>query len=643
MKQTVNTNIEQNPFEGLKSTLALFKSIQSGRVESESKENIYSQLKSVKDELKKSLDKETANKMFYTLLFMGGDISNREHTGLGKVEAGGFGQRKFFTNVVQFMVENDFNQFIKFLDVIPEYTNFENIILNNIKTDRYKGTIQEINFLNLDYHQLGTILGHKVIVGDIKDYSLLMLAKFLPKVPVSKRYKVNKEGEKVSRSKQQFTIEKDNRTFKLIQGFSKALNLQVLNKESHLDYIGYRKWRSKFLQETEAHLFSSGQIENFDKIQFENWIQTLPAGARYAVQCRLLNKDEKGTLTSTNKWKLSSGEDMADVYLGFMKQKEQAMKKLVSMTDSDKKGMDKKELRKLEKSAKVTTGGLDLFDAFIKLLSNPYSSEANLLAQTLVDKVTCNVPVLVFADISGSMHSRNMGYNIPFGSNTVAGFLTSLFLYKNADLDAGSYFFLFEDKLHVVYEKADVEVQKNRFTSNNKVVVDKLIRTTEPFLDNWNRIRQIVETTRGGTDVSQIAVGMKTWLNEDKQLTSQRMEIISKYPVWLIISDGEFNNGKTVASSLQEMKHIASSCGVDPVIVIWDVTQSNNSSNYENIENVVHVSGFNTEVLNTVFSNITNHTFIDIYLPLQTLFNSNRYKMVQDNVLVSSKTRISII
>jgi hypothetical protein len=45
MKKTVNQNIETNQFEGLKSTLALLKAIQSGRVEQESKENVFSTLR----------------------------------------------------------------------------------------------------------------------------------------------------------------------------------------------------------------------------------------------------------------------------------------------------------------------------------------------------------------------------------------------------------------------------------------------------------------------------------------------------------------------------------------------------------------------------------------------------------------------
>lgn len=651
MKKQIVTDVEQNPFEGLKTSLSLLKSIQSGGIDSLSKRQVFDTLSTVKTELNTNLSKDIANQMLWTLIISAGDVTNREHTILkgAKTEKGGFGRRKFFSYAMQWLLSTRENvsQFFSMLDIISEFTNFENVILNNIRTERFKGTLIEENFLGgIDYKELGKTLGEAVKSGEINGYSLSLLAKFLPKIPSAARTKKNKAGETVSREKQLATKEKDKRSFQLIIGFSDEMELETRDHETHVDYKGYRNWRSNLMNQTEAVLFSTNKIVLMDKFQFINWLESLPAGARYRVQRRLFEKDEQGNLKALDKWKLSSGENMSTVYTDLMKEKEQAMKKLVSMTDEDKKGMLKSDLRKLEKAAKVTTGGLDLFDSFVELLNNPNSSESNVLAQTIVDKVKSQVPVLLFSDISGSMAMDGMAVEhngraiLP---SQIASFLTTLFLYKNADLDAGQYFFLFENELHTITEETVIKTRENRYTSQNVKKVGKLIRTTEPFLDNWNRVRPIVEATRGGTSVSRIATDLKIWLNADPQLTSLRKEIISNYPVWLIISDGEFNNNGTPKASLQAMKHVAASCGIDPVIVIWDVTRQNKHTNFDDMENVVHLAGFNAEILNNVFTNVTNYTFIDVYLPLKTLFESNRYQVVRDRVSMTSKATSTVI
>lgn len=641
MKKQIVQDVEQNLFEGMKSSLSLLRTIQNGSVEKMSKTEVFQKLNDVKAELNSNLDQDTAKKMLWTLIVAGGDVTNREHTILKgqKAEKGGYGNRKFFGNAIQWTLQTKagVQDFFSMLDVIAEFTNFENIILNNIRTDRYKGTVLEQNALPIDFEELGKIIGQLVRANKISGYSLALLAKFMPKVPTNNRTKKNKAGETVKRNKQEATKIKDGRTFDLIRGFSTEMEFETKVHATHVDYKGYRNWRTLLMNQTEAVLFSTKKVKLMDKASFVAWIESLPAGARYRVQRRLFDKDEKGKLVSISKWTLASGELMSTVYEDLMKEKEQAMKKLVSMTEADKKGMLKSDLRKLEKAAKINTGSLDLFDAFIKLMTNPTNSEANLLAQTLVDNVKSQVPVLVFSDISGSMASRNMGYNVPFSSANVAGFLTALFLYKNADLDAGQYFFLFENRLHTVTEETSVISRHNRFTAGSQRKVGKLINTTEPFLDNWNRVKPLVETTMGGTNVDQIAVGLKDWLNEDRSLRSQRLEVISKYPVWLIVSDGEFNNNGSAKRSLQAMKHLAASEGIDPVIVVWDVTQNTKSTNFDDMENVVHLSGFNADILNNVFTNVTNYTFIDVYLPLKTLFESTRYKVVQDRVSIKSE------
>ena len=75
--------------------------------------------------------------------------------------------------------------------------------------------------------------------------------------------------------------------------------------------------------------------------------------------------------------------------------------------------------------------------------------------------------------------------------------------------------------------------------------------------------------------------------------------------------------------------------GWDGVIVLWDVvpdSKNNKSSYFDTSENIIHLYGYNPGILNQVFSKITDVDIIDIYTPLKSLYESNRYSIIKNYI-----------
>jgi hypothetical protein len=640
--------VSENPFYGCRALLIMQRFFEKVIDENTTQQEVLNIIRPAWEEVQAGT--KEMKELFFIILFSAGDISNREHNMFGstKVQQGGHSKRKAFRYACTWMLINQPESFYGYLPLIAEYTNYENLFFNQLRTDRKTGKLITHDFLPVDHTRVAEFIATKVLDPKTTEFELGLIAKFLPKVPTTNRYRKDKEGKTAVRAKKEHTVQKDVLTRAMIKAMCDRMSWDIVKYEKNTRYVGYEKFRSKYLALTEAHLFSSMKIKAFDKVQFLTWLEGLPAGARYRTQCRIVNKE--GSILKTNsKWKLSTGEDMGEVYLQWIADKEVAMKKLVSLSDEDKKNMDKGELKALSKQAKVTTGGTTLFDSLKELYSAghsiQYTAESNVKLQTLIDKVKLDVPVMVCIDVSGSMGTAiDAGGGLRIDRIQFAKLIASVMLYKNPNPDLGSMFTTFGSDATLYYDEAQVSVSEsfNRYTqgATKSKKLPKLADRTKPFSETFRLVDSLFRT-EGVTNLNAVSRRLKAWVDEDPALKQMRVECIQQYPVWLIISDGDFNNGHSGPASLLQFKsEMLQWFGAEPVIVLWDILSADQAAytsgdsghrdtRFESIDNFVHLAGVNPASLNQVFLNINDVQVIDIYTSLETLHKSDRYDPVK--------------
>ncbi len=644
----------ENPFYNLKSLLQTFQ--QLPKMLTPTATAVNSLLDSAAREIStlEGDQKKKAQELLYILIFKLGDVQNRQHVLFGKdskIDGGGDSLRKAFRYALNWLVKTNEDQFYKFLPLIPEYTNFENTFFHQIRTDRYKGKIEEIEKIPVDYDKVASYLATIIKDASVSKFQKALVAKFLPKVPSSKRYKKDKSGKSIPRPKQKATLEKDQSMMKLIIALSKEMQwtTEVINPEgggkSYTRFHGYEKFRSEHLQLTESYLFSTHKIKEFDSTQFTSWLDSLPSGARFRVQCRVCEKTPgNGVLKPKDKWKNNGGTNLGQLYMDWLKGKEAALKKLLSLSDDDKKNMDKKDFATLQKLAKVNTGADSLFDVVGEFMANKQANTAmaDLKAHQILSKVKGEVPVMLGLDVSNSMLQNKITINGHSYNIRELGVLAiAVFLSKNPDPDLADMFMMFtSDAKIVVGGKNDVATRKNKFMTKVTTTVDApLYDKTKTFTANYSILKGIIDANAKpqSTNLTCLSQELHRWVNEEEATKAMKIEMIQQYPVWLFISDGDINNaGNATASMAQFQADLRNWFQTDPVIVIWDVkpfTLSQESSKFAGLPNVMYFGGFNYETLTSIFVNINDMDIVDIYLPLKALYESNRYAPVKALVI----------
>jgi len=639
--QAKSQKVSENPFYGKRELFGLHKYFQKTTDENTNASTINSMLDRAWGECSTQADKE----LFFIIIFAAGDITNRDHNMFGKlkVDQGGQAKRKAFRLALDWILKRQEPYFYRFMPLIAEYTNYENLFYNRITTDRKKGTVLSQEKLPIDTPKVVEYLREKISSEATSSLELGLIAKFLPKVPKTKRWRKDKEGKSVARNKQQATLVRDAQSLELIATLSAAMGWEVVEYPKMKRFKGYEQFRSAHLANTEAHLFSTKKICNFDKTQFFTWLSGLPSGARNRVQRRLVAK-EGTTLKTKAKWFNTNQEDLGVLYQDWLLDKEIAMKKLVAMSDEEKGAMDKKELAALTKHAKVNTGGTTIFDTFSELYKASRgqvagytpTSETSLLLQTLIDKVKLDVPVMTCVDISSSMSSTVSASGVSMSRLDVAKLVAAIMLYKNPSPELADTMITFNDTSQIYSSgtNAVIGVGRNRFvsagTTTTKVPV--LSDKKKPFFETLRNVSQLVQPS-GCTDFSGTADNLKKWVEEDPTDSQRRIELIQSYPVWLVISDGDLNSHMGPNGSMQAFKHkMLTYFGASPVVVVWDILSDYSVKNdryFENIGDLVHLAGVNPGVINQLFYNIDDLDIIDIYTELKALHASSRYLPVK--------------
>lgn len=650
--------VDENPFYKMSGALDL---LQQGSKLSDTatQQQVYSYL----DNAWKECNSKEKKELFFVLLFSLGDINNREHNifrkqGIKKPDQGGQAKRRVFILCLKWVLEKVPQQFYAFLPIIGEYYNLGGMMLYQLQTDRWKGNLEEVWHLNVDVATVTDYIAGVLKASITTDNEKLLWARWLPHVPSgskrARKYQINEKNVKafnkgghevkvgdsviVRKDKKPYTQRKDAWVFGFIKMLSEKMNWKITKIGKGLHFEGYRSWRKKFLSETEAALFSSKRIVEMDKVQFFDWLDKQPSGARHRVACRLVSKDKAGKLAPRDKWKLNTGENMGQLYLDWVASKQVAQAKLASLTEVEKKEMKPEEMKQLKQAAKVNVGGETLIDLIADLAARKNSpQELDIKAFSLLEKIKIEVPVLVVTDISGSMAAASVDHkSTRFTAQAMAQLATTLFLLKNPDPDAGQFFIRFDNRAEVIVSGQQAEKQGvNKFMGKTKQVVGTLVDPTKSFLTNLQNVSSYV-VARGGTELTSVARGLKEWVDETTEFRSQKIEMINKYPVMLVISDGDLNSHSNPLVSFQAFQNdMRQYFGWEGLVVMWDVKEAYSFDNkkFETAANLMVFGGTNPGVLNQIFLNIHDMDVIDPYLPLKAMFNSNRYEPVRRLVL----------
>lgn len=656
MEQKMSKIVSENPFYGSKSMLAMDQGL-TKLDDKTSKPVVFAYLEAAWKEATTKEKKE----LFFILIFSMGDIQNREHNLFRKrkmknVDQGGHSKRKVFLFCMEWVLTKIPQQFYAFLPIIGEYYNLDGMFFYELKTDRWKGTLLETIKLPIDVNLVTDYISKTLRLSRTTDNEKSMWAKWLPHVPTQRyrtytmtektikafqknpAYKDVKIGDKivVKKLKKEHTLQKDVWALDFIRQLSEKMNWVIVDHPTNVEFKGYREFKTKYLANTEAVMFSTKKILELDKTQLLEWFDQLPSGARYRVARRVCDKAKNGALTPSEKWVTNGGANIGVVFLEWLKMKEEAQKKLRNLTETEKKDMAPKELKLMEKAAKVNTGAMNVLDIMLPLFKGGYyEREVSTALESLAGKLKLDVPVMCIADVSGSMDSHSIIHQgVEMSAKRVAQILITLFMYKNPDPDLQDILIRFDDQCEIITTGQKLlAMGQNRFVQNRTVVVDKLVDRKESVLENYKRISKFL-LSRGSTNLAAVSTGLKAWVDSDTNFKSQKIEMINKYPVWMFVSDGDLNSSYTPKDSfLTFQSQMRNWFGWEGVVVLIDVNSENRSSQFENTNNFIHLTGLNPAKMNQVFTSLTDVDVVDNYVSLKTLHSSNRYTPVKELVL----------
>ena len=601
-----NKKSNNNPFKGLTNCLSLYRSSNSPTIPSSLLDKCWEEVKNDKQK----------RQMFFSLLFSIGDITNRQHNIFKKQskDTGGIANREGFTSIVKWLYNNHKQQFITFLnkDLFIEYNCLDTLLNNRIKTIKNTRSIIPIESILKDpiYRDELAHYLYKIIRSK-NTFNKQLVAKFLTLPRLSKRSKHNRmlPDTKVN---MQYKID-------LLSTLSDLLGWNYVVNKNYVNFKGYRKWRKTYNQQLESVLFSTKKINSLDKQTFLEWLNSLPALARFRVKNRLLysteNKEPK--YPDLKKW-YEEWESFKE-----QKQSEQRVleEKIRQNLATDE---DKEKLKKITKEAKVNTGAVNFATLYSEILSN--SVDKVKLESFIQNKVNLPYNSLVIIDDSGSMCGA------PFNFAT---FIASVCLYKNPDDDARNLLCFFDDEARW-YTNIDRKSKTvNRFINSKctKITPISFVNPNKSFYDNYQTIKEFCNASfQGGcTNISSVFESLKKACVNDYGM----LDTLKSYPIWTIISDGDINNMPTARESMLDLLNKCETYfGFKPFIVLIEVNKYplNTYSKFDDIENLIHISN-NVTQIEQFLTNIKDMDTIDNYSPLLSIFRSNRYELIRDNTL----------
>lgn len=598
-----------NPFYGLRNCLKLFQSVGGTITES--------LLDACWDEVK---DSKEQRQMFFSILFSVGDITARQHNifkGVKK-DSGGNANRAGFYVIFDWLKVNHRDQFVQFLNkgLFNEYTCFDLLFRSRVQTKGAKVLKVYDIFADTWYRDKLVEFVYGVINGT-NPFNKMLVAKFLTIPRLSKR-----AGHKQMLPQTKQVME--HKTAFLIQ-LSKLMGWEHTVKGAYANFKGYREWRKEYNGSLESVLFSTGKIKEFDKTQFIDWLDKLPSQARFRVKNRVQyskNADE------SLKW-----PNLAAWYTEWEKYKEQKQAEQRVLEEKVRQGQasteDMEKLQKVKKQAKVNVGATNFKDLFNEICNGNIDK---LKLESFMGKVNLPYNSLVIVDDSGSMRGA------PFNFAT---FIASVCLCKNPDDDARNLLGFFNNRTHW---HSCIDVTTNRTTNSilrttvAKKEVTPFVDPTKSFYENFVNIHNFCKAVfqGGGTNISAIPEGLKIVCDSYPEV----LDALKSYPVWTIISDGEWNNLRSPEASLNDFfRKCENYFGFRPFIVAIDIANGGwwnpkptDAERFSGIDNFMYIPS-NPAQIEQLLTNFKDMDVFDVYTPLQSIYRSNRYELVRENTL----------
>ena len=610
MVQVKLNNSNENPFYGLRNCLTLFQST-GGNINASLLDACWNEVKN--DKQKKE--------MFFSLLFSIGDITARQHNIFGNIkrDSGGNANREAFYVAFEWLKEKHFNQFVKFLNagLFNEYTCFDLLFKSRVQTKGNK-VLRVFDIFSVASYRKALAEYIYAVVNGTNTFNKHLVAKFLTIPRMSKRSghkKMLPETRRVMENKSKFLME-----------LSNLVGWEYEAKPNYVNFTGYRAWRKDYNKELESVMFSTGEILKLDKTEFLNWFDKLPAQARFRVKNRILyskTKDEEQKWTGLKSW-----------YEEWEKYKTEKQAEQRVLEEKVRQGQasieDKEKLEKVKKQAKVNVGATN-FNELYKEICN--GTVDNLKLESFMNKVNLPYNSLVIVDDSGSMRGA------PFNFAT---FIAAACLMKNPDDDGRNLLGFFNNTSHWhSYIDASFSRTPNSIMRGTvaKTQPKPFVDPHKSFIDNFMNINEFCTASfrGGGTNISSIPEG----LNTHCKMNPQVLDALKAYPVWTIISDGEWNNLRSPEASINDfMRKCEIYFGFRPFIVAIDIANgwygpdrlTRGADRFSGIDNMIYIPS-NPAQIEQFLTNFKDMDVFDVYTPLQSLYRSNRYDLVRNNVL----------
>lgn len=627
--------VNENPFYGLRNNLLLFQNGGKGNVT----------ISMLNEAWKEALNDKVKREMFFTLLFSIGDITAREHNAFrgNKVDAGGNAQRMAFRIILSWMKQYANEQYWKFVfsRMVNEYTNFDNLFGFRVqtvkKTKKLSGTIASTLDLE-ELRKLAQYAANVILHGSDDDKRLI--AKYITRPRTSKR---QKHKELLPATKTVMAL----RTALLLK-LSELCNFEVVTHPNFTEFKGYYEWRKPFIHggvtALESAAFSSKSVLLLDEQGFYAWLEAMPASARYRVRTRLLAKDN----TIKPKW-----GDLGQWYLNWEKFKEtkQSEVRVLEEKVRQKKGTVRSlslteteadpELEELEtqlaqtqKEAKVTVGAVNFGQMFHEIVLGTIDE---IKVQPFLDKVVLPYNSLTFIDDSASMQT-GWGSQVEINGANISAFdfacfIAAITLMKNPTDTGRSLLGFFSNETRLLSSIDAYKKPLNKLINVPTTVVSlPLYDANMHFLTNLANIRALAHAMRtgNGTYISTIPDFLHRWTQGD----SAKIEQLMEFPVWTIITDGNWNN---LHSPEHSMNDFMTKCdryfGFKPYVVAIDVSANSvPADRFQGIENMMVVPP-NPVAIQQFLMNFKDMDIVDVYLPLLSLYRSNRYDLIRQNTL----------
>lgn len=595
-----------NPFYGLRNCLQLLQAV-GGNISTTMLDACYAEVKNNKEH----------RQMFFSLLFSVGDITARQHNifkGVKK-DSGGNANREGFYTIFEWLKTNHKEQFVQFLNkgLFNEYTCFDVLFRSRVQTKGARVLKVYDIFADKWYQEKLAEYVYGVLNGT-NPFNKMLVAKFLTIPRLSKRAghkQMLPETKRVMENKTAFLIKLSN-----LMGWEYSV------KGACANFSGYRAWRKEYNGTLESVLFSTGKIKEFDKTQFIEWLDKLPSQARFRVKNRVLYSKNKDT--EVLKW-----SKLGEWYTAWEKYKEEKQKEQRVLEEKIRQGQasteDVEKLEKVKKQAKVNTGATNFNELYDQILRG--NVDLLKLEAFIQNKVNLPYNSLVIIDDSGSMSGSPFNF---------ASFLASVCLVKNPDDDARNLLGFFGASTRF-YSYIDKEVGN---TSNSllrrqvgRIVHKPFVDPTKSFIENYQQINSFCRATFNGgwTDISSLITALKSVMSTSNQL----IDALKSYPVWTIISDGEWNNLSSPEASINDLlRKCEQALGFRPYIVAIDVTRGVyvEADRFSGIDNFMYIPS-NPNLIEQFLTNFKDMDVFDVYTPLQSIYRSNRYELVREATL----------